>query len=85
MNIDALNEIKKFLTETHEKFENIKFRYEFDETGSTYIIEVKPVDLFTENELYGEIEYNFTREFELKYPGYMIMFVSDNSLIKVVK
>ncbi|MDR1198443.1 MAG: hypothetical protein LBK94_05445 [Prevotellaceae bacterium] len=78
-----INYIKKSLTKIHNNFQDIKFKCEFNQASSTYIIEVKPLDIFKKNEEYNEFEYEFTRKFELEYPGFMIMFVSDDSLIKV--
>jgi hypothetical protein len=75
--------IKKFLEETHVIFPQLKFRCEFSLLSSTYIVEVKPLSVFTENEQYGKLEYDFAKEFESKFAGYMIMFVSDDSLNKV--
>jgi hypothetical protein len=80
---DMFNYIKKYLTKIQKDVQNIKFRCEFNQASSTFIVEVQPVEIFKEDDMYNEFEYEFTRKFELKYPGYMIMFISDDSLIKV--
>jgi hypothetical protein len=61
----------------------MQFRCEFDVWNSTYVIEVKPFSQYSKNESYSELEYNFINEFESKFPEYLVMFVSDESLTKV--
>jgi|GEM_PF-3311375 len=75
--------IKEFLENTHSKFSNMNFRCEYNPISSTYIIEVKPLHEFEENDDYATLEYNFTSAFEKKFPQYLLTFVSDNSMTKV--
>lgn len=65
-----------------EKFPEIKFRCEFDPRSLTYIMEVMPLEVY-KNPEYSELEYDFSREFESAFPGYTIMFVSEESLVSV--
>jgi hypothetical protein len=75
--------LKDFLEETHLKFPEIKFRCEFNPLSLTYIVEVRPFSQFKCNKEYGSLEYDFNEKFERVFPGYMVLFISDESLTKI--
>lgn len=80
---ERIEYIKDFLENIHQCFPEIKFRCEFNPMSLTYIIEVIPLSSYTANEEYREKEYSFIEEFESKFPEYIVMFVSDDSLTKI--
>jgi hypothetical protein len=75
--------LKDFLEETHLKFPEIKFRCEFNALSFTYIVEVIPFSQFKCNKEYCSLEYDFSEKFESAFPGYMVLFVSEESLTKI--
>lgn len=83
MNTKEIALIESFLNSVNSKFPSIKFRCEFNPISNTYIIEVKPLTEFDNNEEYSELEYDFTRNFEEQFPKAMLLFISDNSLNKI--
>ena len=83
MKDNRITMIREFLEDAHSKFPNMNFRCEYNRISSTYVIEVKPLYEFEENDDYAELEYNFTSVFEEKFPQYLVTFVSDNSMTKV--
>jgi hypothetical protein len=82
---ESLYVIKAFLEKVHYLFPEMSFRCEFRLESLTYVVEVKPFSYFKRNEKFRELEYDFMIEFEKTFPGYMIVFISDGSLIKIRK
>lgn len=83
MKDDRMIMIREFLENAHSRFPNMDFRCEYNHVSSTYVVEVKPLREFETNDDYAELEYDFTAEFEAKFPKYLITFVSENSMTKV--
>lgn len=78
-----LDYIESFLINVNKKFPNIRFRCEYEPINYTYIVETIPLSEFKNNEEYLKIEYEFTEEFESKYLGYALMFISSESITKI--
>lgn len=70
------------LKELHKLFPKCNIRYEYRETRKSHIIEITPLS-FYEDEDYQIAETDIEDDFEIKYPGEDIVFVSENSLTKV--
>ena len=77
--------IKDFLEKAKSMFPELSFKCGYGTSASTYIIEVNPLSEFSSNEQYTEIELKFTHEFEAKYAGIDLIFVSDNDLCRIVE
>jgi len=78
------SKIIEFLKETHIKFPSMKFKLGYSGIDKVYIVEVKPLADFKHNESYGRDEIKFTDEFEAQNEGYELVFVSDDSVSKIV-
>jgi hypothetical protein len=85
MNEDHVNCIKAFIKKTQRNFPEMSFRCEFKLFSSLYIIDVQPSAIFNENSQYAELQYDFREEFEDAYPGYTLLFLSNDELFKVEK
>lgn len=68
-----------------DKFQNLSFKYKYDETDDTHIISVEPLKEFAENKDYLIAESDFVFYFEKNFSEGNILFVSENSLIKIDK
>lgn len=66
-----------------DKFQNLSFKYKYDKTDDTHIISVEPLKEFAENKDYLIAESDFVYYFEKKFIEDNILFVSENSLIKI--
>lgn len=73
------------LNEFVTRFPQISFLYEFDEAEQTHIVEVRPLKIYEEDEAYKEAEGEFTYIFDRKFSPESLMFVSEDSLIRVTK
>lgn len=65
------------------RFPLLTFKYAYKKDCSTHVILVEPLNEFEENDLYLEAESDFVFNFENRFVQESILFVSDNSLIKV--
>lgn len=78
---------KTFLKEKLKKlslsFPFISFKYEYNSYSNTHIIEVLPYKEYENNEKYLDEEAELTYEFDNAFFPESVMFVSENSLIRV--
>lgn len=65
-----------------EQFHGITFKYKFDEKELTHIIQVEPLEEFSNNS-YMETESDLVFDFNNQYPDETILFVSSESIITV--
>ena len=79
----AIDRIKSFIISTNELFPVLKFRYGFGSTEHTYIVEVKPLEEFNNNEDYAKMERDFCVSFQKEYNEDDVIFVSEDDLIAV--
>jgi hypothetical protein len=66
-----------------DTFQNITFKYKFDNIDNTHVILVEPLKEFEENKEYLIAESGFVYFFEKTFIQDTILFVSTDSLIKV--
>ncbi|MDR0864147.1 MAG: hypothetical protein LBO74_04340 [Candidatus Symbiothrix sp.] len=85
MNKEHVNSIKTFIEKTQRNFPEMSFRCEFKLFSNLYIIDVQPSSIFNENNQYAEWQYDFREKFEDAYPGYTLLFLSNDELFKVEK
>lgn len=77
--------IYRNLRELVNKFPQIVFRYQFDESEQTHIVEVTPLEAYHKNQDYKNAEGDLTYEFDRAFPPESIMFVSEDSLTGITK
>ncbi len=75
--------IKYRLNEIRNLFPELIFRYKFNESNFTHLIEVQPVECFENNMDYIKVEANLCLEFDKLYYPESLLFLSDNSLSKI--
>lgn len=75
-----INQLNAFV----ERFPEISFLYEFDEYEQIHIVEVRPLKAYEENLDYKGAEGEFTYEFDRRFSPDTILFVSEDSLIRVI-
>lgn len=71
------------LKQLSEKFIGIKLRYEFRRSTQSHLVEILPLDIFEEDELYLDEEIKLEAEFEKLYPSESIVFISEGSLTEI--
>jgi hypothetical protein len=76
--------IKNKLQELKDTFFNISFRYQFEENTQTHIVEVLPLEYYDKNLNYIKAEARLIIDFEKTFDSESILFVSEDSLTKVV-
>jgi hypothetical protein len=81
----STNYIKNQLNRLIEEFPQLKISYEFDEIDNSHIIEVLPSKEYNENIHYSKSETEIIIDFISKYPYEEIVFITENSLIKISK
>lgn len=79
----ANNYIKEKLRGLHNRFFDMKIRYEFNEGLNIHLIEVLPLSLYEDNQEYILAEMELEEEFHSLFPQEEILFVSTDSLNQV--
>lgn len=79
----ANNYIKEKLRGLHNRFFDMKIRYEFNEGLNIHLIEVLPLSLYEGNQEYILAEMELEEEFHSLFPQEEILFVSTDSLNQV--
>lgn len=77
--------IIKELNSLVEKFPKLVFKYKFDNTDSTHIIAVEPLNEFNGNKEYLNAESDFVYYFENTFLPETVLFVSQDSLTKIIE
>lgn len=77
--------IRKKICELIMQFPEIKLAYEFNQYSDTHIIEVLPLEVYKDDLAYHDAETDFAIEFDEKYSPSSILFVSEESLTRVIK
>lgn len=72
------------LIKLHAEFPESNIRYEFKPLSKVHIIEILPLEFFSNNELYMAHELNLEEKFFDLYPLEELIFVSEDSLNKVL-
>ncbi len=67
-----------------ESFPKANIRYEFRENRRTHLVEVTPLHYYT-NQSYMYSETEIEDEFESLFPSESIIFISENSLNKIIE
>lgn len=82
--MNAKDKIKNFLNELSSKYKDSfeKFRYEYDLSLETHLIEVSPIDLYN-NASYSEEELKFCIDFTDEFCEDML-FISPENIIKII-
>lgn len=71
------------LNELRNIFPELSFKYKFNPSTSTHIIDVRPLDCFTENNDYIKYEADFGFEFDSIFYPETVLFVSEDSLTQI--
>lgn len=69
----------------HDKCENLNIRYEYKSLLNTHVIDVRPKDVFENEEFYAHLQLSLEDEFENLYPLEEILFISNESLMSIDK
>lgn len=81
--MNSQNFLKEKLNNLTILFPGIKVKYEIKNRSFTkHIIEISPVNVY-EDKTYMDVESDLSFEFERLFPSEEIMFVSENSLVRV--
>jgi len=75
--------LKNKLDQLSKRFLDVKFRYQYDEYEGEHIIEVTPDRVYSNSKEYAIAESRVMKEFAKEYLSESILFVSDQSIIKV--
>ena len=75
--------IQKKLIEIHSIIRNISIRYEYDLYSNMHVVEILPLNMYSENRDYIEREIELTKEFNEQFPDEDILFISQKSLTKI--
>jgi len=75
--------IKARLNELRNIFPELSFKYKFNSSTSTHIVDVRPLDCFKKNPDYIKYEADFGYEFDNIYYPETILFVSEDSLTQI--
>ena len=81
--MSAIEFIKLRLKKLSGKFQDARFRYQYDETTGDHLIEVTPDVIFSNSEEYAVAESKIIKEFVEIYQSESIIFFSDTSYIKL--
>lgn len=76
--------IRRMICELVLRFPEIKIAYQYNKMSDTHILEVKPIEVFENNEAYQEFETDITIEFDGKFFPSSILFISEDSLNRVI-
>lgn len=66
------------------RFSYLKILYQFDIQINTHIVEIHPLSIFESLQEYKDLESEISFEFDQTYVSENLLFVSSNSLCKVV-
>jgi hypothetical protein len=83
--MDSKIYIKNKLNEISEIFPELIFRYQFDKSSLTHIVEVKPLETYQTNDEYIKYEADLMFNFENEFFPETILFVSEDSLTQVTE
>ena len=81
--LQSFDFLKNKLELLSEKFQDVKFRYQFDEFNGDHIIEVTPDMVYANSKEYALAESALIKEFVSNFMYESILFISDKSVIKV--
>lgn len=73
------------LEDLHSKFSNLSIRYQYDSYTQMHIVEILPLDEYSSNKDYIELEADLSFEFDNKFFPESVMFISSESLTKITK
>ncbi len=79
----AIEFIKKELHNIHNLLPFVKMKYEYDTISLTHIVEVTPLSVYKDDKRYEDLELKLMDAFIDHYPDEDILFVSEESLIRV--
>lgn len=79
----SIEYIKKKLQFLHDKFNNLNIGYQYKSFLNTHVIDVRPKDVFENDESYALLQLSIEDEFEELFPQEEIVFVSEDSLISI--
>lgn len=71
------------LEEIANIIEDIQIRYEYRESTQSHLIEILPLNIFENNEMYMEEEYRLEHNFSEQFPKENIVFISEGSLTEI--
>jgi hypothetical protein len=66
------------------KFPGIEILYQFDNQINTHVVEIHPFSIFESLHEYRDLETEISFEFDETYTSENLLFISSNSLCKVV-
>ncbi len=75
--------IKTELEKILDLFPQMQFMYEYDAFEQTHIIEVIPLEIYENNDEYKKAEANLSYTFDRRFAPETVLFVSEDSLIRV--
>ena len=75
--------IKARLNELRNIFSQLSFKYKFNPNTSTHVVDVRPLDCYTENPDYIKYEADFGYEFDNIFYPETILFISEDSLTQI--
>ena len=81
--VQSFDFVKNKLELLSEKFQDVKFRYHYDEFYGDHIIEVTPDMVYANSKEYALAESGVINEFVREFMNESILFISDKSVIKV--
>jgi hypothetical protein len=71
------------LNELRNIFPELSFKYKYNSSTSTHIVDVRPLDCFKKNSDYIKYEADFGFEFDNRFYPETILFVSEDSLTQI--
>ncbi|MBE7696456.1 hypothetical protein [Tenacibaculum finnmarkense] len=81
--MNSIELVKQELQELFSLIDGIEIRYEFKKSTFTHFVEVKPLDLFSTNNVYIDKEISLEEKFSELFPSEDLVFISEDSLSKI--
>lgn|GEM_PF-2403353 len=75
--------LKERLFRIYKSIKNINIKYQYFREGNLHLAEVTPMREFVNNKEYISMEKKLTEDFNKKFPLSKLIFVSENSLMRV--
>ncbi len=83
--MSSLDVLKDELTKLYSEIEGIKIRYELKNDLLTHIVEIKPIDIYSNNDDYLNKEIEIEEKFAEMFPSEEVVFISEESLSTISK
>ena len=78
-----LNYIKVFIDNCISKYKGMRFIVGYCDINERFIVDVRPTIKYEHDKDYKYDEYLFQKEFDRKFEGFSVMFISNDEILKI--